>query len=402
MLKNTIPARMDFNIDNLPQTATIDEIISFTYPRLRENDPAWYVEFYAFDPVRGKMRRKRIKINRLATKKQRREYAAGLIIRLYQQLIRGWNPWVEKEFKVAISFDDAIKRYVENNKKMYSDGIFRKETYISHESKIKKLVAYNQQRTSPIIYLYQLDKRFCNDFLDYIHLELKLSPQYRNNCLTFLKAFCSFCVEKGLMNENPASGIKPFSRKLFQKRRKVIPPSVIRQISEYLMSNDKHFLLSCYLLYYCYIRPIEQTRLRLRYFNVKNCTLTIPSEDSKNRTTQTITIPKKVMMFMLDLGVFDYPPHYFLFSNNIMPGNVQVDRRLITIRWTRLKQELKLDKDYTFYSLKDTGITEMLDKKLSNISVRDQARHSSLAVTDVYTRHRDNADKAILDLDGTL
>ena len=181
MLKNTIPARIDFNIDNLPQKSTIDEIISFTYPRLRENDPAWYVEFYAFDPVRGKMRRKRIKINRLATKKQRREYAAGLIIRLYQQLIRGWNPWVEKEFKVAISFDDAIKRYVENNKKMYSDGIFRKETYISHESKIKKLVAYNQQRTSPIIYLYQLDKRFCNDFLDYIHLELKLSPQYRNN-----------------------------------------------------------------------------------------------------------------------------------------------------------------------------------------------------------------------------
>ena len=123
MLKNTVPARIDFNIDNLPQKSTIDEIISFTYPRLRENDPAWYVEFYAFDPVRGKMKRKRIKINRLATKKQRREYAAGLIIRLYQQLIRGWNPWVEKEFKVAISFDDAIKRYVENNNKMYSDGI---------------------------------------------------------------------------------------------------------------------------------------------------------------------------------------------------------------------------------------------------------------------------------------
>ena len=100
MLKNTVPARIDFNIDNLPQKSTIDEIISFTYPRLRENAPAWYVEFYAFDPVRGKMRRKRIKINRLATKKQRREYAAGLIIRLYQQLIRGWNPWVEKELRL--------------------------------------------------------------------------------------------------------------------------------------------------------------------------------------------------------------------------------------------------------------------------------------------------------------
>ena len=105
---------------------------------------------------------------------------------------------------------------------------------------------------------------------------------------------------------------------------------------------------------------------------------------------------------MLDLGVFNYPPHYYLFSNDILPGEVQIDRRLISIRWSRLKKELNLDKDYTFYSLKDTGITEMLDKKLSNISVRDQARHSSLAITDVYTRHRAKADKAILDLDGAL
>ena len=267
---------------------------------------------------------------------------------------------------------------------------------------IRKLTAYNRKRESPIVYLAQLDKRFCNDFLDYIHLELDHSPQYRNNCLTFLKAFCSFCVEKGLMDENPAGGIKPFSRKLFQKRRKIIPPGVVKQIGEYLMEHDKHFLLSCYLLYYCCIRPIDQTRLRLQYFNVKNCTLTIPAQDSKNRTTQTITVPKKVMMLMLDLGVFNNPPQYYLFSNNIMPGNVQIDRRLITIRWTRLKKTLDLDNDYTFYSLKDTGITEMLDKKLGSISVRAQARHSSLAITDIYTRHRKDADRNILDIDGSL
>ena len=34
MLKNTIPARIDFNIDNLPQKSTIDEIISFTYVKM--------------------------------------------------------------------------------------------------------------------------------------------------------------------------------------------------------------------------------------------------------------------------------------------------------------------------------------------------------------------------------
>ena len=105
---------------------------------------------------------------------------------------------------------------------------------------------------------------------------------------------------------------------------------------------------------------------------------------------------------MLDLGVFNNPPHFYLFSNELLPGSVQIDRRLITIRWSRLKKELKLDDDYTFYSLKDTGITEMLEKNLSNISVRDQARHSSLAVTDIYTQRRKKADKHIVDLDGAL
>lgn len=402
MLKNILPARIDFNNDNLPQNSPIDKVISFTYPRLRENKPVWYVEFYAFDPVRKIMRRKRIKVGRLATTKQRREYAAGLIVRLYQQLIRGWNPWVDIVTKTNFLFEDAVKRYVENNNQMYKDGIFRKETYISHESMIRKLVGYNESRDVPITYLYQLDRLFCNDFLDYIHLTLGNSPLYRNNCLVFIKAFCTFCVEKGLMDENPAKGIKPYKRNLIEKRRKVIPPAIVRQIGEHLLRHDKHFLLACYLLYYCCVRPIEQTRLKLQYFNLKDCTLTIPADDSKNRRTQTVTLPKKVILLMLDLGVFNNPPHFYLFSNELLPGSVQIDRRLITIRWSRLKKELKLDDDYTFYSLKDTGITEMLEKNLSNISVRDQARHSSLAVTDIYTQRRKKADKHIVDLDGAL
>ena len=50
-----------------------------------------------------------------------------------------------------------------------------------------------------------------------------------------------------------------------------------------------------------------------------------------------------------------------------------------------LRKELKLPKQYKFYSLKDTGITNMLRANTDVLSVRDQARHSSILITDIYT-----------------
>lgn len=100
--------------------------------------------------------------------------------------------------------------------------------------------------------------------------------------------------------------------------------------------------------------------------------------------------------------VFNYPADYYLFSDKLEPGNRPIGTRWLTEHWQRMSKALKLNKDYTYYSLKDTGITEMLNKKVSNLAVRDQARHSSLAITDVYTRHLAKANKEILDFDGAL
>lgn len=51
-----------------------------------------------------------------------------------------------------------------------------------------------------------------------------------------------------------------------------------------------------------------------------------------------------------------------------------------------IRKELKFPDSYKFYSLKDTGITNML-KTHDRITVRDQARHASILETDKYTPH---------------
>jgi site-specific recombinase XerC len=112
-------------------------------------------------------------------------------------------------------------------------------------------------------------------------------------------------------------------------------------------------------------------------------------------------MPKKVLHLLLDLRVFENPQEYYLFSSNIKPGEKQVSRRMLSKHWDKMRKKLKISEEYQYYSLKDTGITDMLTKKVSNIAVRDQARHSSLSITNIYARAIDkDANEEILNLEG--
>ena len=381
----------------------LDSIKEFTMPVLRENNPEWYIEFYAFDPSLGQMRRKKIKVNRLKKASERRTYAKELIKRLTEQLMHGWNPCIEAASNEELrSFADVCNSYDSYINKMYADGLYRKETYAGYKSYLKNMIEYNGMRTIPIYYIYQFDRRFCQDLLDYMFIERNCSAQTRNNYLGFLRVFAGYCVTKCYLSHRVTDGIEPIPKRLMRKSRTVIPPEVVRKIRKWLYDRDRNFLLACYILYYCLIRPVEQTRLRIRDINVKESTITVPAEASKNRMEQTVTLPKKVLLYMVDMGLFRFPSDWFIFSDGLRPGRTQIDPKIFRDRWAKVKRGLKLRPEWKFYSLKDTGITEMLDKHTASISVRDQARHSSLEITELYTRHNRKANSELLNYDGSL
>ena len=210
-------------------------------------------------------------------------------------------------------------------------------------------------------------------------------------------------LEKGYVKSRPTDGISPISKRLYKKERTVIPAEKVAKIAEYCRVHDRHFLLACYLLYYCFIRPVEMVRLRIDYFNLKAGTITIPAECSKNKKKQTVTLPKKVLKYALELGIFSEPIQYFIFSDGLRPGRKEIDPKIFRDHWGKLRKPLGLLREWKFYSLKDTGITEMLkSQKVSTIEVRDQARHSSLSITDIYAYHSDLVNPDIYDIDGSL
>lgn len=380
----------------------IASAIQYTLPVYRETQGCNYIEFYAFDPSIGRLRRKRIKTNRIKGVVKRRQYARDVIKRITDQLNRGWNPWIAKDTSELYVFSEVLDRFETHINKMLESGYYRKETYNGYKSYLKILSEY-VEKIKPLYYVYQFDRTYCVEFLDYVFIDRDNGAQTRNNYLQFLRVFCGFMMEKGYVNSRVTDGISPISKRLYKKGRTVIPLEKISKITGYCIEHDKHFLLACYLLYYCFIRPAEMVRLKIGDFNLKAGTVTIPAECSKNKKKQTVTVPKKVLKYALELGIFAEPIQYFIFSDGLRPGRNEIDPKIFRDHWAKLRKPLGLRKEWKFYSLKDTGITEMLKShKVQTIEVRDQARHSSLSITDIYTDHSEQMNPEIYNMEGAL
>ncbi|MDE7180293.1 MAG: tyrosine-type recombinase/integrase [Muribaculaceae bacterium] len=376
--------------------------IQYTLPVYRETKDCNYIEFYAFDPSIGRLRRKRIKTNRIKGVVKCRQYARNLIKRITEQLNRGWNPWIVKDTSDLHVFSEILDRFYTNIGKMLESGYYRKETYNGYKSYLKILREYST-KVKPIYYAYQFDRMYCVEFLDYVFIKRDNGAQTRNNYLHFLRLFSSYMLDKGYVKTRPSDGIAPISKRLYKKERTAIPLDTVAKINGYCIVHDRHFLLACYLLYYCFIRPVEMVRLRIGDFNIKAGTITIPAECSKNKKKQTVTVPKKVMKYALELGIFSAPVQDFIFSDGLTPGSNEINPKIFRDHWGKLRNVLGFRKEWKFYSLKDTGITEMLkSKNVQTIEVRDQARHSSLSITDIYTDHSDEMNPEIYNIDGAL
>ena len=284
---------------------SLKEIQGFTPPVLHTGKD-WYIDFYAFNPVHGEMRRKKIKLNFIEKITERRKYAKDYMNRLSEKLSVGWNPWIEQESSNAyMLFKDVISKYRTFMNKMLKDGRYRQETLKSYSSYLHNMELFNEQKKVPITYIYQFDKDFCVMLLDEVYITRDNTAFTRDNYLGFLKSFSTFCLNHNYLTKNPTDGISSLGRKGKKKIRGVLSEDLLIKVSDYLKEQNPHFLLASYILYYCFIRPAEMTKLKLSNISLERQTIFVQDTISKNKKDGTITLPAKVIHLMLDLKIFD-------------------------------------------------------------------------------------------------
>ena len=96
---------------------------------------------------------------------------------------------------------------------------------------------------------------------------------------------------------------------------------------------------------------------------------------AKNHNARTIGVPAEIMAYLNNLR--NHEPDDYIFSKGYLPGPELKTSKDTARTWAQMREQLRL-------SLKDTGITELLERGVPAKYVKELADHSSLVVTERY------------------
>ncbi len=373
---------------NTRKGSSLHEVISYTLPKLHTGKN-WYVDFLCFDPVDGKMRRKKYMLDSIPKLSDRKKQAAEIISNCTNRLRSGWNPWADiSNSRQFAKFEDICELYRKYLIKMTSTSALKQKTQTDYLSRLNILLEYNRSLPIPILYIYQFTRAYVSDFLDHIFLDRDTSARTRNNYRVWVSAFSAWLIEKQYMDKNPVEGIKSLEET--EKFRSALEKEDLIRLKDYLYKVDKYYLLACRMEYYTFIRPDELSNIRLRDINIKEQKVFIASTISKNRRDGMVGLNDELIKLMIELQVFNYHSDCYLFGRDFKPSTKKADSRIFRENFIKVRTALKFPKNYQFYSLKDSGIRDLANAE-GIVIARDQARHSDISTTNKYLKGQNMA-----------
>ena len=152
--------------------------------------------------------------------------------------------------------------------------------------------------------------------------------------------------------------------------------------------------------YYTLIRPGELSNLKIGDISLKNQTVFVSKQFSKNHRDAEVGLNKSIIKLMLDLGIFKWPDSHYLFGTGFLPNSEKMGADQFNKRWKKMRAALRWDDCYQFYSLKDTGIRDLANAA-GVVVARDQARHSDITTTNKYIQ-KHGVQEVTLGFEGNL
>lgn len=352
-------------------------MIGYTLPVYHDKGKKHYVDFTAWDPALGEMRRKKTHVDKYKTKVAKKRMANMLIALYTEKLQHGWNPWTEGDDNMQHAlFSECMDRYVAT-----IESTLRDRSVENYRSRAKILLEYNALRRIPIKYAHEYTRAFVIEFLDWLTVTRGIGGRTRNNYRGWCSALGEYLKDRNYLRTNPVADIPKV--KEGEKKRQALSPAMLKQLFVFLHEIDKPFLLACMMEYYTFIRPSELSTVKISDINIKEQSVFVAAAASKNGKPGYMGLNRHIIHLMIDLGIFSAPGEWKIFGLNFKPAPDGIDSDTYNKRWVKYRKRLGWTDEYQFYSLKDSGIRDLANGK-GIIIARDQARHKDVATTNKY------------------
>lgn len=351
---------------------------------LHHNCDGWQIEYYAYNPVSGQMERKRILVNRLKkryTKKEFKVIVGRMITTINNKLAGGWSPFGESEnVRYYTYLSEVMRLYIEEKTKE-----LKPDTLRCYKSFCNIFGKWCEQHI-PKCHCVLFNRTLAIRYLDYVYNERNVSARGYNNQLKMARALFSWAVEKCYCKENPFEQIK--TKKEAEKKRILIPEETRLLIREYFAEHNPNFLIVLELVFTSLLRPAEISRVQVKQVNLKEHYIYMPGDKTKNGYHRYAFLSDELCCLLSPL-IANANPEWYLLSRYYVPGKVKMNSLRYTKHWDAMRKELKLPQEMQLYSLRDTGINNMLKAGIDPLTVMQAADHHDLSMTTRYANHAD-------------
>jgi integrase len=346
----------------------------------------WYIDFSRFDPETGTESRSRkdFDLNDIENLEIREAVANRLA-----QYIEIFAPAGSKPEKPSgPTLRDAVTRAVAAKQLLPREVSRRRYVTIS-----KPFLEWAKKQRIDCAPVDDFTRKHARQYWQHLQSEKQLKGKSLNGYLGAFRAIWNEVAadldQDGF--KNPWTSIKTV--RVEEKQRRPFTDEERRTVATAAMDGDYWLFRAIVLQFFCYIRPVELTRLKFKDFDFSKGTVTIRETENKSYKKVVKTLPTSVITYFLD-GTFDkYPANFFVFglgSGIMEPSTVAIDEQRLYKRHAKLLARLdaagKLPggiKGLSFYSWKDTGIS-LHAARTGAIPTKDQAGHASLDMTSVY------------------
>ena len=351
----------------------------------------WHIDYTIFDTVNGTETRHRrdFGLNDILSIEVRTEVAR--IISDHIETFVGNpvdRPIAKTENPVSVS--QAVTLALNEKLKLP-----RKNSHRGYKSISKALLTWCKSAHLEDLPVKLFTRKNARAYWDYLTDRRKYRNVTLQNYRTHLGGLWTEMINREIVEVSPWANIKPPPTE--EKYRRPFTDIERITVANEADKTDYWLFRAILLQFYCYIRPVEITRLKFKDFDLGRGVVVIQSGNAKKWKKRVATIPASVMHYFRD-GRFDkYPANYFVLGKfdrgnenyKVEPSMVQVDDDRMYRRHKKLLERLvKLGKlantvGLSWYSWKDTGISKHT-RNTSPVATKDQAGHRNLSVTSLY------------------
>jgi integrase len=343
----------------------------------------WYVQYSIRNPYLPEkgLVKKRIKFNKIKNLKLRKKQANILIHEINEKLYNGWNPFLEETAPKAFTkLKDALDIFIRIKKKELREASMK--TYNSHKDVLMRWLA---EKDKEDIYVVNFSESLAIEYMNYIYEERDVTNTTFNNYLSSTNSFWNWMKEQKYSNRNPFDIVA--NKRNQEKTRIIVPEHEKLRIKEHFKENDMMMYIASLLVFHCLIRPKELTFLTPAHFSLSGQIINVLGEFSKNSNYRISTIPDVIIDELIKWDFGGAKSDQFIFGHGFHASYERMGPGRFTKKWDRMRDELQLDKNIKFYSLRDSGIVQMLIDGIPAHDVMKQADHSSLVITTKYVKY---------------